>query len=190
MYAGGQIYDNDGAGPNSIESAQSFTVGSTGYFDHFNLLIGGSQAYPVTLKIRNVTAGVVDASNALASVNLISPQWGSPFYSVVTIDVSAFNVFATAGSVFAISLEATVNGTSTFGGWAGTSNAYAGGRAWGRNTRTGAWGNNIGVGTGDLYFQTYMSDTPTGPVGTPEPAALGLLGLGIAGLAYRRRRTA
>lgn len=129
-YAGGQIYDN---GPQSIESAQTVTVGSTGYLHHVDLLLGGSTNYDVTLRVRSVTGGVIDSNNAsaLTSVDLVSPAWQfSPSFSyhTVSIDLSAANLFFNVGDMFAITLEAIDGLPMVFGGWAGGS-GYAGGRA-------------------------------------------------------------
>ncbi len=187
-YGGGQVYSN---GTQSVESAQTFTVGTSGYLHHVDLLLGGFSSYDVTFRVRSVSGGVIDSvnANALTSVDFMSPQWGPGFhYSTVSIDLSTANLFFNAGDIVAISMEAVEGLPMVFGGWAGAGNGYAGGSAWGRTQRTASWGGSIGVGSGDLYFATYMSDEPTQNETVPEPGVLGLFAMGAAAIAASRRR--
>ena len=185
-YGGVPIYNPGPTGATSSEGAQTFTVGITGYLHHFDLLLGafGNGSSTATLSVRNVTAGVPSSVNAnsLTSVTIPMPLWTNGFnYHYASFDVSSANIFATAGQVFAITLAAQT--MSPYGGWA-QSGFYNGGAAFSRNGDASAWTSAYG----DLPFASFMSDTPSAPAPTPEPAALGILGLGLAGLALRRRR--
>ncbi len=187
FYAGAQIYKTN---TGSIEAAQTFTVGLSGLLSKVDLLIGGTAAKPMTLMIRSVNAGVVDANdaNALASFSITSPAWGNPFYPISSFDISSAGLMVTVGQQYALSLSSP---STIFAGWAGPDTTpYAGGAAFGRSTSTAAWGNPVGT-SGDLLFATYVDPNPV-VAAVPEPStwAMMILGFGIVGGAMRRRKLA
>lgn len=163
------------------EAGQTVTVGLTGVLSRIDLLIGGDAAYNVRLSIRPVTSGIVNSSNAsrLATFDLVSPFWGrSISYAVTQVNVSAANLFFTAGDSFAITLE-SLGGPSGNGGWASAAAQYPGGTGVNRTSNSDAWQTS-----GDLSFATYVN-TPA----VPEPATWAMLiaGFGAVGGAMRRR---
>ncbi len=176
--------DSDMWGMISVEGffAQTFTPGISGQLDHIDLHIGEwiwDPGYPSTVSIVN-TAGGLPNGSALGEV-----EFPEPFNGWNTIDFLAESVFLSAGTQYAIILsndddpalhiEPTVTWRIT------ETDAYSGGSLWSWMVDVG-WNQDFDLPTYDLAlmdaaFRTYM---------VPEPATIGLFGLG--GLLLRKRK--
>ena len=177
--------DSDMWGMIAVEGffAQTFTPGISGQLDHIDLRIGEwvrDPGYPSTVSIVN-TAGGLPSGSLLGEVDI--PE---PFDGWNTIDFLAESVFLSAGTQYsiilsndddpALNIEPAVTWRIT-----GT-DTYPGGSLWSWRADIG-WNQDGDMPTHDFAlmdaaFRTYM---------VPEPATIGLFGLGP--LLLRKRQT-
>jgi hypothetical protein len=180
-------------------NAQTFTVGLDGQLTGVEFLANAhanSSTADIVLDIRGTTGGapIGDNSLALASVALSPSAIGHTnlaTYTFFHVDLTAFNINVSTGDVLAMVIYTSQPNFS----WklaAGSSTpaaTYAGGSRWTRDNFTTGSFLNIGGGSQDMYFKTFV-DADTGSAELPAPGGLALLGLGLAGLGALRRRTA
>lgn len=155
----------------SFRRAMTFTVGLAGTLDHVAMRgMAGS-----LMRILS-TAGGVPTSTVLASTGAATVDvdgW-------INWDLSAAGLAVTPGDVLAMDMLIGVTGNQ----WLGSSSAgYAGGGDYFLNVSFG-FPNFTSNPTFDAFIRTFVDV----PGQAPEPASLALLGLGLAALAFGRRR--
>jgi hypothetical protein len=112
------------------------------------------------------------------------PGTGTVGVAVTPGTLPGFPTGVSAGS-YSITLDLTLSATYT----SGFLNNFGGGTAAGAQAALLA-----AMGQGQAYFNVHTNNFPGGEIRgflapVPEPTTLALLGSGIAGLAFRRRRT-
>jgi hypothetical protein len=163
------------AGFNQGDLAQSFqqSAGNIAGAGIYLQPLNNQAPATITIQLWDALPNVGGAAQlATGSVNVVSDnQWADVFWSPVSITPAStyYLVFLSDNSSYGISGD--------------TGNNYASGQVYA----------NSGFGsfpTFDYTFRTYAGDSLTGPQGSdvPEPAALALFGLGLAGLGVMRRR--
>jgi hypothetical protein len=175
-----------GLGITTTSLGQTFTVGVTGKLAavEFNILKFSGMTGDVTVDIRSLAGGAPDslASNALASATVangdIATYGPSPYaWTTILVDFSAANIMVTAGDMLSFVLSSPIG--QEFGVQTDYTDGYAGGSRWSQNGDGNAFDE---LADADLAFNTYVD--------LPEPGTLAVFGLGLAGLAFARRRKA
>ena len=150
--------------------AQTFTAGITGSLDQADLLLfkSGTPAEPLTVEIRNTSAGAPGTS-VLASASIPTSAIGTAPATFVPVTFTT-PAAVTAGTQYAL-VAYTTHVTNDYGGWRyqAATNPYSGGAGFstfdpvppmvGWNQQTGA----------DYAFKTYV--TPPPPLAPKHGAA-------------------
>lgn len=163
-------------------TAQSFTVGRTGTFDHIDVYLFMPRpfaTFPLQLTLQGLAGGLPDgnvlASDVASAAEIVGGRIGTSLNTRVTFDISGANIPAVAGDMFAFELEGL--GSPGTGTWlveaSNGPNSYPGG------TMIDPLG---GIPQPfDLSFETFVAVVP-------EPASFAIVALGFAGMAVARRR--
>lgn len=154
----------------NLPFGQSFTAGFNGTFSKFDFLADRAATLTYDVRLGDGTAGAILGSGSQAV--------SCDYYDArchITIDVSPLAIDLVAGQQYTFLLTGITNYTFFSANSAG---GYSGGRAY-LGTGYAAYGDMV-----DLHFRTYV-DVPDA---VPEPAMLGLFGLGVISVAARRRR--
>jgi len=179
------IYGAFGGSPRIGQAvAQTFTVGTSGVLDHIDvsdLSLRGSGQSPLTLELRNVSAGEPGGTVlATSSVNA-----GDLVGGTATFDLSGFGLNFNIGDLLSFSLVSDSNlgddyFVSVFAG------SYAPGASFlGPKAGTGPWDSSFFDGA-DLHFQTFVDQSAS----VPAPGMLAIFGLGLAVIGCARRKRA
>lgn len=200
------ILDQDAGGPagftftrclgcsgSILDIAQTFTVGTSGLLDrvevdqvYLNLNNGGlTTGSPLLFDIRPVNSSglpVADDALALASLSISADSLPTSSFQTIVFDLSAFNLSVNSGDLLSFVLRSNDNvfafATSNNGGVYGAGEYTQRFSPGAEFPEFDAPAFTDGV---DMSFRTYVS-----PV--PEPSIFALIGVGLAGLAFTRRR--
>jgi hypothetical protein len=196
LVSGESGFGNTVGGSSNQILGQTFTSGLTGLLTNIDVQLEGYTGFqpitgPVTVNIRQTLSGSNLASGIISASSLATN--GS--YAFLGVDISASNVFVTAGETLAIVLSST--NTSNNVGWATVAttnvsllgNLYSGGGSYGWNGTSwineGTSFGNVGESRG---FETFVDTSVSPPV--PEQSTWAMMILGFAGIsfmAYRRK---
>ena len=194
-----------------FDTGQTFTAGLTGLLTRVDVQASLNSNFPedllvqirpvVTIPPPTQTANQPDPDNSsfLASVavpgSAVNPSLNdllnNPFW--VSVDLTSFNIFVTAGDILSIVLR--VEGaipTNYF--WAkSATDLYSGGRHFQRSDDGPNWG-PFDFQAEDHGFRTFVDTAIQAPNPAPEPASVALFSAGLGLLAAfrlrRRNRTA
>lgn len=166
---------------------QTFTVGVSGQLTGldvrmFRLKTQGDTGY-FTVQIRDTVAGVPTsfltttprASQVVSDMMLPTQDWS--YMGFTHIDLSASNLMVKAGEVWAFDIFLSQGDASNGFVMTGSSDKYSGGAHYSGWVNSNNWTRE----SEDLIFQTYVDPT------VPEPASLGMLGLGLMAVLRHRR---
>lgn len=191
---GGNDFGYNSGNDSTFQQLQSVTAGMTGLLSSLDLelaRVSGTGTIGISIIENFAIDGAGHVSGTTTKVasfaETAAPDFNGYDLPLVSIDISAANIFVTAGESFAI--LADVSGADAglvswidFGG--GMSNGYAGGTSYASSNG----GATYAFQGPDAGFQTFVDADPSSDV--PEPATweLTLAGFGLLGTALRQRR--
>jgi hypothetical protein len=168
-----QTTSDTDAGLTTTQSvAQTFTPGVTGALDQADLLLFkvGTPTNPVTVEIRNVSAGK-PGTTALASANI--PISAIPLTTATFVPVTfSAPASVTAGTQYALVVYSAATGANSPGwNYKNITDPYSGGAGFTTNETVppvDTWTDQVGD---DYAFKTYVVPAPpTSPTNTGQPA--------------------
>jgi hypothetical protein len=172
----GPASGNVGYGPN-LSRGQSFTVGLNGALAGFEFFFNKSQQFATGNAYLSVysTDGGGAPDTLLGQVALAASAVGTT-HSLTYFDLTPLGISVSVGDLMFAALNADFSG-----GMHSTQDLYAGGKDWACGPTFGipCWSTEERFGVPDLVFRSHV---------LPEPGTLALLGLGIAGIGFTRRR--
>lgn len=171
------IFDNTPALNQTV--SQTFTVGVSGVLDRidvFGLFLRGTGQLPLSLQLRDVSAGQPGATVfATTSVNV-----GDIVGGTASFDLNGFGLAFTSGDLLSFSLTTDSDlGNDYFASF--FSGAYAPGEGL-RRLNGGPY--EVHSEGADVHFQTFVDDAA--PV--TEPGMALILCLGLAGISFARHK--
>ncbi len=188
------IYDPGFAGPAVVTAqslAQTFTTGKSGLLRRIELQLykNTGTSGDLILDIRRVIGNAPDSdnSNALLSMNigldllptrdLAGRDWVPNIpVTLTSIDVAGAAIFVQSGDQFALTLRRNAQGTPPWVIWSNGADTYGNGSEYYRASQTLSW---LARPNSDMGFQVHIL----------EPATFALMGLGLAGIGYRKYRS-
>ena len=171
------------------EQAQTFTVGISGQLTSIDIFLRAEiiafgpvfSTAPLTVRLLPTIAGAPDndVSNALGEVIVAGGDLPT-VHAFHNVDFSSFNINVTAGDEIAWQIIGNYSAPLR------TGDTYTDGSRYCRGTEISCTTPNwLFLSGQDFGFRTYVErDT----VEAPEPAALTILGMGLLGLGFARRR--
>jgi hypothetical protein len=189
------IVNNTGIGQVSSSIGQTFTVGLTGTLTGIDVFIAElateTTTGGLTLDVRSVSgSGAVEplAANALASATIPDASvpfraTSSPFFTPILVDLSAAGLAVTAGDILAFVLTRVNGDDDPYYVQTDFDAGYLGGTRVSQLADGDAFFPSAST---DLTFRTYVETAGSAPV--PLPSTLVLIGLGLAGFGWNRRR--
>lgn len=165
---------------------QTFTVGVTGVLQSIELSLrgGDNPVDDLVLELLDFSGGDISTASSLGSTSVSLASLGSApsmlSESSITaslIDVSSLNVGVVSGDALAFRLSSAAQLPSLYAARISLSDTYAGGSYFVGTTF---------LSTADAAFKVFVEPS----VAVPEPETLSLLGAGLFGLGFMRRRRA
>jgi hypothetical protein len=166
-----------GISTGTLRRLQTFTVGQAGHLVRVEVLGSTNMGSSHSLSILGTSLRVPTGS-PLANGAFASAIPGPASQQVVTFSLTGLAV--AVGDVLAFEVVGPGGLVSGMG-----PGSYAGGSDFIVNP---PFITTLSATESDAFFRTYVDDGSEPPVGVPAPAALGLFGLGLLGLAAVRRR--
>lgn len=167
-----------------LSRGQSFTVGINGALVGFEFQFNKSQQLATGNAYLSVySTDGAGAPDTLLGQAALAASAVSRTHSLVYFDLTPLNISVSVGDLMFAALNADFSG-----GMHSTNDIYTDGREWGCSPRHSitCWSTEAHVNVHDLVFQSHM--LPESGIVLPEPGTLALLGLGIAGIGFTRRR--
>lgn len=165
---------------------QTFTVGISGVLQSIELSIGstGSPVEDLVLELLDFSGGDLSTASSLGSTSVSLASLGSApsmlsqgSITASLIDVSSLSVGVISGDALAFRLTSAVPLPGLYFARISLADTYADGSYF--------VGTNL-LGNADAAFKVFVEPTTA----VPEPATFGLLGAGLFGLGFMRRRRA